>query len=140
MTELVNLSAGSQKLADGSQGITTLVNGINALDSGSQKTYGQFSSSGDTNEPSLYDGITAIDNGTQKVSDGARNYADAVNDPLYMMIKSNPYASNLLDEYENKLNEAVKAKDGNQVKMFSNMISIYTAAIVLLAKVNLKIS
>lgn len=122
------LAAGSQKLADGSQGITTLVNGINALDSGSQKLMGQFTSSGDTNKPSLYDGITAVDNGTQKVSEGIDSYTAAVNNTLYIMIKSNPAASNLLDGYKNKFSEAVKARDVNQVKMLSNIISIYTAA------------
>lgn len=123
------LAAGSQKLADGSQGIATLVNGINALDSGSQKLMGQFSSSGDINKPSLYDGITAIDAGTQKVSDGVDSYAAAVNNTLYMMIKSNPDAANLLAGYKNEFSQAMKAKDAEQVKMLSNMISIYTAAI-----------
>ena len=33
----------------------------------------------------------------------------AVNNTLYMMIKSNPDASNLLDGYKNKLNEASKS-------------------------------
>lgn len=125
------LAAGSQKLADGSQGITTLVNGINALDSGSQKLMGQFSPSGDASKPSLYDGITSVSDGTQKVSSGVNNYVAAVNSTLYMLVKSNADSVKMLDEYKNNLSklESSKSQDMQQIKMISNMVSIYTAAI-----------
>ncbi|KOF55661.1 MFS transporter [Clostridium sp. DMHC 10] len=125
------LAAGSQKLADGSQGITALVNGITCLDSGSQKLIGQFSSSGDTSKPSLYDGITSVSDGTQKVSSGVNNYVAAVNSTLYMLVKNNADAAKVLDEYRTNLSklENDKSQDIQQIKMLSNMVSIYTAAI-----------
>nr|WP_231017735.1 MDR family MFS transporter [Clostridium guangxiense] len=125
------LAAGSQKLADGSQGITALINGITSLDSGSQKLIGQFSSSGDTSKPSLYDGITSVSDGTQKVSSGVNNYVAAVNSTLYMLVKNNADAAKVLDEYRTNLSklENDKSQDIQQIKMLSNMVSIYTAAI-----------
>ena len=125
------LAAGSQKLADGSQGITALINGITSLDSGSQKLIGQFSSSGDTSKPSLYDGITFVSDGTQKVSSGVNNYVAAVNSTLYMLVKNNADAAKVLDEYRTNLSklENDKSQDIQQIKMLSNMVSIYTAAI-----------
>lgn len=134
------VAAGSQKLADGSQKIDTLINGINTLDGGSQKLMSQFSSSGDSNNPSIYDGVTSVDNGTQKISQSINSYEFAVNNTLYIMIKSNPEAAKLLDEYKNNINELkikvsnttdqnVKAQYIQQISALSNVISIYDAAI-----------
>lgn len=134
------LKAGSQKLTDGSEGINTLVNGITSIDNGSQKLMAQFSTIGNSNNPSLYDAITAINGGTQKVSNGVSEYTTIVNNMLYMLVKTNNESPKLLQQYKNSMNtlminleqtsdQSIKAKELQQVDMLSNMVSIYTAAI-----------
>lgn len=133
-------AAGSQKLADGSQKIDTLINGINTLEAGSERLMGQFSSSGDSNNPSIYDGITSADDGAQKISDSINSYTSAVDNTIYMMIKSNPGAPKLLEGYENNINglkvklsnttdQNAKAQCIQQIKALSSIVSIYSAAV-----------
>lgn len=135
----VKLANGSQKLADGSEGITTLMDGLSALNNGSQKLMNQFSPSEDSNNPSMYDGITGVNTGADKLSNGISGYVSAVNNTLYMLIKTNPEALKILDGYKIELNqlkvqlsntsdENAKANYAQQIKMLSNIIGIYAAA------------
>lgn len=134
---LSNALSGAQKLnSSGRDGLNTLSQGIKDLNYGAQKLLSQFSSGGASGNKTIYDGVTGVNSGVQTLSRNLYSYTKAVNSTYFVMIKSDPYASKLLDNYKSALanaeeayaaasDETVKNQYKEQIEMYNNLVIIY---------------
>ncbi|OPJ64033.1 MFS transporter [Clostridium oryzae] len=141
---LKEVSLGSDKLytsvSDKNKGLNKLSDGIHKLNVGTKELLKQFESNSNSKIPTLYDGIMSLSKGAQNASKGTDNYISVVNSTLYTIISNDPTSPQLLTVYKNKLLKAKteysssnskndRAKHMNEIRMLSNLINIYTAAI-----------
>lgn len=135
---LSQLLFGEQTLnSASSQGLGALSSGIGQLDDGAQKMRAQFTSSGNSNNPSIYDGVTDVAGGAQNLSSNLNDYVSAVNNTLYLMIKNDPMSSQLLAEYKSSLTQAqtgyakvdgtTKEQYKKEIQALGNLVNLYTA-------------
>lgn len=136
---LTKLQEGTQTLNEkGSDGVSRLTSGIGKLNDGAQQILIQFSSGKSSGKITLYDGVNGIATGAATLSSSLDGYTTAVNNTIYLMITSNPYASQLLSGYKIKLIQAQTAyasagkaeKDQYllQIKALKNLVTLYTAS------------
>jgi EmrB/QacA subfamily drug resistance transporter len=130
---------GAQALnSAGSQGLGTLSSGINKLNNGAKQMLSQFSTSGDSNNPTVYDGVTGVANGAQSLSSNLGSYVSAVDNTFFLMIKNDPTSAKLLTDYQNSLTQAeaayagttdstVKKQEEQQIQALGNLVNLYTA-------------
>ncbi|ADU27809.1 MFS transporter [Ethanoligenens harbinense] len=128
--------SGAQTLdAASSQGVPALSSGIGQINNGAQQLLSQFSSGG-TGDPTLYDGVTGVSNGSASLSSNLNNYVSAVDNTYYLMITSNPEATQLLQTYQNQLAQAeaaysaatgdAKTAYGQQAQALTGLVTLYT--------------
>ena len=132
---------GAQKLnSSGKDGINALSQGIKDLNDGAHKMLSQFSSGSASGTKTIYDGVTGVNNGVQSLPGNLSSYTKKVNGTYFVMIKSNPYAGKLLDNYNKALSKAVEAYRASsndtlknqykeQIEMYSNLVTLYTAGL-----------
>ncbi|NQX46098.1 MFS transporter [Paenibacillus tritici] len=109
---------------------------LQKLFEGSAKMTLQFEKGNGTTGGTIFDGISGINEGSRSLASGIKGYVNLVNESLYQIIQSNPYAPELLGEYIKELESTQQtyktAAQGqkNQMKDKMNfltyLISIYS--------------